>query len=612
VHPGRTANPIKLPDQSGKAQLRRATESCPGLLPLIQASGASQLGQLLNDSFNQFSRYAKRMFMLAESDTLKTGTGERSPIGMSKSVLGWTRIGMVSKEFSFNCLLKLKDASSFNFALLFIYVLLMNREGSFVPSNNESTYLLQLAKLWHPDLLSNDWTFSGRSSSHFVFNFLFGPLTLLFPLEVVGWMGRILSWSLILLALFQLGKHFRIPLWMITVSVLFWLFYRQSIVGGEWILGTFESKCIAYALLFFSLNGFMHERSVLPSILLGLAFSFHPLVGLWGGLAVGLSLLVLRYPINTIVKFGSYAALFALPGLIPLLMEPLNGGPQSPEALRFVALVVMPYHLDPFYFASSKLLLLLLGMLACFNWFQFRSAGKSHALRFLISFQVFLGLFFVLGFLARFTEHYQFLILMPCRLFPVLLPLFFFFHLMSALHHCGSIKAGKILVMVGFLALASFGNPVTLFVDRVGSQYKKWTRAEEDWEKAFKWVAKNTPTHSIIISPPWRGESFYLTQRGQIASWWAVRFDRVTEWRERLESMVGDLSLARAETTKTWLEQMTDNYNQLTTTDIASLIEKYGAEYLVSSAPYDYPVLFHSGIYKIYSLKKDGFAAISG
>ena len=59
-------------------------------------------------------------------------------------------------------------------------------------------------------------------------------------------------------------------------------------------------------------------------------------------------------------------------------------------------------------------------------------------------------------------------------------------------------------------------------------------------EKAFKWIAKNTPTNSIIISPPWRGDSFYLSRRAQIASWWLPRFDRLTEWRERLELLAGD------------------------------------------------------------------------
>jgi hypothetical protein len=554
-----------------------------------------------------------RVFMSAESDTLKTGTGQRNPIGMSKSAVDVTCIGMVSKEFGlFDRGVKLKEAFFPNFALLFAYVLILNREGAHVPSNNESLYLLQLAKLWNPDFLSNDWTFSGLLFTHFVFNFIFGSLTLLLSLEVVGWIGRILSWSLILVSLFQFGKHFRIPLWMITVSILLWLFYGQSIVGGEWILGTFEAKCIAYALLFFSLDGFMQERQVRPSILLGLAFSFHPLVGFWGGLAIGLSLLVLRHPIKAIMKCGSYAVLFALPGLIPLLVASWNGEPQSSEALRFVSLVVIPYHLDPFYFASSKLFLLLLGILLCFNWLQFRSEGKSHGLRFLISFQAFLGLFFILGFLARFTENYELLMLMPCRLFPVLLPLFFFFHLSSALHHSSSIKTGKVLVTVGCFALAMFGNPVDVFVDTVKKHYSMWTRQEEDVEGAFKWIAKNTPTNSIVISPPWRGESFYLSQRAQVASWWVPRFDRLTEWRDRLESMVGDVSGVRPGTTKARMEHIVARYNQLTATEIASLVEKYGAEYLVTSAKYSYPALFNSGTYKVYSLKRDGASGIKG
>jgi hypothetical protein len=205
---------------------------------------------------------------------------------------------------------------------------------------------------------------------------------------------------------------------MITVAILLWLFYRQSIVAGEWVLGTFEAKCIAYALLLFSLNGFMHQQVVLPSILLGLAFSLHPLIGLWGALAVGLSLLILRSPIDRIIKSGCYTALFALPGLIPLLMRPLEDGTASSEAMKFVTLVVMPYHFDPFYFASSKRLLLLLGIILCFNWWHFRVQDKDHrhGLHLLILFQSFLGLFFVLGFFARHIENYELLVAMPWRL----------------------------------------------------------------------------------------------------------------------------------------------------------------------------------------------------
>jgi hypothetical protein len=461
-------------------------------------------------------------------------------------------------------------------------------------------YLLQPAKLWNSSLLSNDWTFSGPLTTHFIFNLLVGPLTLLLSLEVVGWVGRILSWSLTLVALIKFGQHFRIPLWMITLSILLWLFYGQSVVGGEWILGTFEAKSIAYPLLFFSLNGFMRQRGVWPAILLGLAFSFHPIVGLWSMVAVGTSLIVLRTPVRAIIKYGCYTGLFALPGLIPLLMS-LDGGTQ--EAWRFIALVVIPYHFDPFYFGSSKLLIFQLIILLCFNLIHVTFAKKNYASRFLLLFQVFLAGFFASGFLARFSENYEFLKYMPCRLFPVLVPLFFFFHFMSALRDSHRVKHRAALIALGLFALVSFGNPVEVFRRNLRHQYLMWTQGEEDVQKAFRWIATNTPHGSVLISPPWRGDSFYISRRAQIASWWIPRFDRLTEWRERLETLSGDLSDVEPPTTKARMEQMTHHFNTLSETDIAFLRQRFGANYLVSSASYSYPVRFDSGSYKVYSLE---------
>ena len=525
-----------------------------------------------------------------------------SVFATSKSADGVSeRLAYASKDFGvLDRLLRLKDAFALNFAVLFVYVLVFNREGSFVPGNNEALYLLQPAKLWNPNLLTNDWTFSGPLTTHFIFNLLVGPLTLLFPLEVVGWIGRLLSWSITLIALFKFGQHFRIPLCMITLSILLWLLYGQSIVGGEWILGSFEAKCIAYSLLFFSLNGFMHRREVWPAILLGLVFSFHPLVGLWSILAVGLALPVLRHSLTAIIRWGFYTGLFALPGLIPLLMT-FDGG--TKEAWRFIALVVIPYHFDPFYFASSNLLVFQLVFLLGFNIIQFAFSDRTYALRFLISMQLFLACFFGIGFLARWAEYYDILKLMPGRLFPVLVPLFFFLHLMSALRDSHRVKHRVALVVLCLFAFASFGNPFQIFVEKAKYQYSLWTRGEEDVQTAFRWIATNTPDDSIVISPPWRGDSFYYSRRAQIASWWVPRFDRLTEWRERLEVLTGDLSDVEPPTTKARMEQMTHYYSQLNETNIAFLIQRYGANYLVSSASYSYPVRFESGSYKVYSLE---------
>jgi hypothetical protein len=74
----------------------------------------------------------------------------------------------------------------------------------------------------------------------------------------------------------------------------------------------------------------------------------------------------------------------------------------------------------------------------------------------------------------------------------------------------------------------------------------------------------------------------------------------------------GDFSGVRSGTIKARREQMIAHYNQLTATDIEVIKEKYGAEYLITSAKYSYPALFNSGSYKVYSLKRDGASGTKG
>jgi hypothetical protein len=346
----------------------------------------------------------------------------------------------------------------------------------------------------------------------------------------------------------------------------------------------------------------MNRREVWPSILLGTAFSFHPIIGLWSIAAVGLSLILVKSPVTSIIKVGCYTGLFALPGLIPLVMA-FEGGTQAPESWEFIARVVIPYHLDPFYFGNDRILLVQLFAILGFNIIHARLAGRNYAFRFLVGLQLSLASFFVLGFLARWLENYEILKFMPSRLFPVLVPLFFFLNLMNAVHHSQPIKHRATLVLLGLFALASFGNPIEILTRAVRSQYLVWTRPEDDVQKAFRWIAVNTPEDSIVISPPWRGDMFYYSRRGQIASWWVPRFDRLAEWRKRLESIAGDLSSVKPETTKARMDHIMDHYNHLREVDMESLMEKYGANYLVSSATYSYPILFDSGSYKVYSLE---------
>ena len=508
-------------------------------------------------------------------------------------------VGTLSIAEPLTGLLDLKNNLFLNLVFLFASVLLLAPALGPVPSSNENVYLLDMARVWDPTLLAKDWTWAPELYSHRVFSFLFGSLTLFFSIETVGWIGRVLCWSLLLLGLIQLGKHFQIPLWMISVSIFLWLLYQQSPVGGEWILGTFEAKCIAYIFLFFGLSELLKGRDILGSLLLGFCFTFHGVVGMWALLAVGLSVLLLRYPFSRLFKMAVCVLAASLPGLIVIWPTISGNWSLSQEQAKFLALVAAPFHLDPLSFPKRDVFLLLI--LFAFDWLYLRSVSSNKTFRFLNYFLLFLGIFFAFGFVARITAHYTWLFYFPFRLFPVFAPLFFFFCLMAACHnHALTRPAGRWLLTVGIIALLSLPAGLSLFIEQAKLHYRMWSTYYDwdDMQKSFIWVSENTPKEAVVIMPPWKKESFYLSKRATIANWPSPRIDRFDEWQERIKALLGDFSVDDDHLGDIW----SDHYNGLSESDIASIVTKYGGDYLISEGDYNYPVLYDTGSYKVYSL----------
>ena len=128
--------------------------------------------------------------------------------------------------------------------------------GKPVPSSNEFSYLLRLRKVYDPNYLASDITFSTPANEYWLFDHIFGLLTFFLSIEMIGWLGRIACWSVLLFALMKLGKRWEIPLWTISVSIFLWLYVGQSIIADEWMFGGFEAKCVAYICLIFALESF--------------------------------------------------------------------------------------------------------------------------------------------------------------------------------------------------------------------------------------------------------------------------------------------------------------------------------------------------------------------
>ncbi len=475
------------------------------------------------------------------------------------------------------------------FTFLFVAVLVF--QGKPVPYSNEFVYLLRLT----PNFLPNDWSFSQTANEHWLFNSLFSLPMRFFSLEIVGWTGRIGVWSFGLIALVKLGRRWEIPFWAIAAAIFLWLAFAQAVVNDEWIFGGFEAKTVAYVCLLFSLEEFSKSKIILPAILLGLSFSFHPAVGLWAIPAVGLALLFERIPTVDFVKLVGITALFSLFGLIPLFAEQTNATANSFEDWEFIVLYRVPWHLDLFQFSKSGILLLY--AMLVFNiaalW-----KSESFALRFLLKFQIALGAFFLFGFLLRWFELYPLLRLMPMRLFPVLTPLFFIFTAFNFVPRLASQKH-KIIASLFVVAVVALLNPFGKGFNQIRETVRTQTAAPDDLRKTSGWIAANTPPDAMIIQPPHSREIWYFSQRANVVSFGYPTFNRLSEWRERVADLTGNLRISKGETA---VEEIETAFNNLSAAQINDLKCKYAATHLVSRADYPFPVIFQTETYKVYQL----------
>ncbi len=493
---------------------------------------------------------------------------------------------------------KLKENFYLQYGALFGTVFLL--WGKPVPYSNEYNYLLRLVKTYRPDFLLNDLTFSTPANEHWLFNHLFGLLTFVFSLEFIGWAGRFACWAVLIYALMRLGRHWKIPLWMISLSIFLWLWVGQSIVADEWMLGGFEAKCVAYICFLFALDGFCREKEILPAILLGLTFSFHPAVGLWGIPATLFALAISRWNFWKLVKITFISGIFSLFGLIPMLISQVAENINSAENWKFVVLIIYPFHLDAFVFAKSSIILVFALMAFCllFYW-QNRNADNDKTQRFFTAFLTVLFVFFCAGIFLRILGQFELLRLMPMRLFPLFAPLFFLFALAKSYEKKVFAPPANLLMIVGLFCLLGWLSPFSTGFSGFRDTVREWRTRNDDAAVTFVWLKNNTPNGTVVIAPPWRRDFWYYSERAQIINYGYAPYENLNEWQTRLDLLIGKRPLEKG---MREIEEIAEFYNNLPPEKISEISRKYNAQYLVSEAEYSFPLAFRSGNFKVYQL----------
>ncbi len=513
-------------------------------------------------------------------------------------------------------LIALINQPGFQLGTLLLWALLMNREGVRVPNANEFTYLLYFYKAWHAQFLATDWTFQETTAGHGIFNLALGWITLLMPLESAAWLGRALVWTGAFIGLMRVGRHFQIASWVVWIGILLWLAQRQAPVTVEWIIGTFEAKCIAYICLLFGIDAALRNKNLLAGVLCGLAFTFHTAVGMWGGAALGVAVL-LHNPIRETIKFALAVVVFCLPGLISSIPLLFGHHAISAEEAKYIVTTFEPQCLDPLSFPKLWLILMPLLMLfgACYSYWL----RAERTARLLFWFELSLASFFLFGVIARLAGRFDLVQLFPLRVFSVFVLLFFYWQMgRIVVDACrrqrrpGANRPPAVVIGFAIVLLLVVPNPLLQFGRMAGTHLHRYqeittnqlspNRSEDaDFRKAAVWVEANTPQQDVVIAPPWLGDAFYYTRRPLIANWHFPRYDAMTEWRSRIESLVGDVindpdgpgeigALSR------------QRYAKMTTDHVLTLGQKYQAKWLVTSGKYPFEQVYESGNYSVYRL----------
>lgn len=444
-----------------------------------------------------------------------------------------------------------------------------------IPGINESHYLTKAKHYWNPSWCERDF-FLTSFPAHRVFYQAFGWLTFWFDLSTVALLGRMVSSGLLAAGWLALTSRLGVKNSLLPA----WLFLGLQALGnfsGEWLIGGFESKVVAFAFVFWSAAAVLDRRLKWAAVWGGVAISFHPIVGLWHVAAIGLATLacvfksptatspansavasgIAQPPIFRATDYGLACVLLTLcawPGLWPAVQMLQAADRNASFAANYIQVFYrLKHHLDPMDFDVASYLgygALIGGCVAVLLMLRKRSSISSGE-RWWIGY-VLATLFFAIAgcligygprpaqLMAGFRWRMSLLKFYPFRLFDLMLPVAFSFAVARTLFV--SDKTARLdgvhwkrrtvwlLAAVGF-ACAALKGPLS-------EPSPPWTHeARADWKEACRWISANTPPDALFVTPIESDSFKWFAQRAEFANFKDCPQDAagIVEWNRRLK-----------------------------------------------------------------------------
>jgi hypothetical protein len=501
--------------------------------------------------------------------------------------------------------------------------------GWFIPEfqPNEPGRVISMRQFLDPSFPAPDWLqVAGYDEDRLTIGFkaLLSPLWILTSNAiVVALFGRVIVWVLLLWSLVTLARAMTLSPYSLAWALVLWVGLGQSLGAHEWFFNGVEGKCLAYALLLFSLTAFLRGQMIWAAVLCGLAWWFHVPVAAWTTLALAGALMLCfrHYGMKRLLQFSLITGALLLPMVFVALKYTSKSGLMGGNAYADWIVVVFrnPHHLDPNYFHGG-IEFFKMSVCAVIAFAGLRSLTSKPASWFLISFVIMLLLEFGAGLLARKFDLFWYLKTYPFRVGDVLVWLFCCLSLPTVAHNLGSRfrgrnfsaesslmfkRAGVALLWAVATVCLWRGNvqdgrySIRAFIDS-WAQYAR--HIDTPYKEMTRWVRTNTPKRAIIITGAWDGDFWLEAERAEM-----VNFKRnphnglAVEWYQRYSALNGGPLHGIGFRTKSEIDA---NLPRLSRTQLDEIKKRYGGDYfLTTTARSDLraQLVHENGVYYLYA-----------
>ena len=514
------------------------------------------------------------------------------------------------------------------------------------PDVNEPHYLGKAKHYWNTAWAPRDFFFDS-SDTHRVFYVACGWLTRRLTLTQFAWGGRLIIWLFLSWAWRRLSWSIvPRPGWSVATALIFLTLNVGCHLAGEWVIGGFEAKGLAYVLVLAAVREYLNQRWNIALVLAGAAAAVHVLVGGWFAVALGLCwLLSPDRPLLGRLWPGLLSGFaLALAGVWPALE--LNWGvePQMiAEANDIYVFRRLRHHLVPQAFgwqALLRYLSMLVGWLVftrlasriCRERPLWRSAaarrdvGSQNAERH--------GVRSLQAAIGQPVERLQRLVIaslvislagLVIAVTTVNQP-----ELSAALLRYYWFRLGDVMPPIGVALLAGavganlvrgrriwFAGCLSAAVALAAASHQEYAIAGlfqniprgdrppkvldyADWRAACVWIAAHTPDDTLVLTPRTAQTFTWYADRGEVVSWKDLPQDAaaIVEWWRRLEDIHGT---PVPDAQGRWHESLTE----LPVARLRQLAAKYSASYLLAEAqpPLSLPRLYVNQSYAVYEFQ---------